>query len=81
MTGLRACPPASRPAGGSQERPDRLLGAMALVLACALVVNSALGPWGADLLAYPVPDSLRNQLLGIQLGEIEDPHNWMWKVC
>ena len=24
---------------------------------------------------------LRNQLLGIQLGEIEDPHNWMWKVC
>ena len=23
---------------------------------------------------------LRNQLLGIQLGEIEDPHNWMWKV-
>ena len=25
--------------------------------------------------------NLRNQLLGIQLGEIEDPHNWMWKVC
>ena len=25
--------------------------------------------------------ALRNQLLGIQLGEIEDPHNWMWKVC
>ena len=24
---------------------------------------------------------LRNTLLGIQLGEIEDPHNWMWKVC
>jgi branched-chain amino acid aminotransferase len=24
---------------------------------------------------------LRNELLGIQLGEIEDPHNWMWKVC
>lgn len=23
---------------------------------------------------------LRNELLGIQLGEIEDPHNWMWKV-
>lgn len=23
---------------------------------------------------------LRNQLLGIQLGEVEDPHNWMWKV-
>lgn len=25
--------------------------------------------------------NLRNQLLGIQLGEIEDSHNWMWKVC
>ncbi|HAK72255.1 MAG TPA: branched chain amino acid aminotransferase, partial [Bifidobacterium sp.] len=25
--------------------------------------------------------ALRNQLLGIQLGEVEDPHNWMWKVC
>ncbi|MCI1936070.1 MAG: branched-chain amino acid aminotransferase [Bifidobacteriaceae bacterium] len=24
---------------------------------------------------------LRDELLGIQLGEIEDPHNWMWKVC
>ena len=24
---------------------------------------------------------LRDQLLGIQLGEVEDPHNWMWKVC
>ena len=24
---------------------------------------------------------LRNELLGIQLGEIEDPHDWMWKVC
>lgn len=24
---------------------------------------------------------LRNELLGIQLGEIEDPHNWMWKVA
>lgn len=23
---------------------------------------------------------LRDQLLGIQMGEIEDPHNWMWKV-
>ena len=25
--------------------------------------------------------ALRNELLGIQLGEVEDPHNWMWKVC
>mgnify|MGYP000031302403 CR=1 FL=1 len=24
---------------------------------------------------------LRDELLGIQLGEVEDPHNWMWKVC
>ncbi|BDR54730.1 branched chain amino acid aminotransferase [Bombiscardovia apis] len=24
---------------------------------------------------------LRNQLLGIQLGEVTDLHNWMWKVC
>ena len=23
---------------------------------------------------------LRNELLGIQLGEVEDPHNWMWRV-
>lgn len=25
--------------------------------------------------------SLREELLGIQLGEVEDKHNWMWKVC
>jgi branched-chain amino acid aminotransferase len=25
--------------------------------------------------------ALRNKLLGIQLGEVEDPHDWMWKVC
>ena len=25
--------------------------------------------------------AIRNQLLGIQLGEIADPHDWMWKVC
>ena len=25
--------------------------------------------------------ALRDELLGIQLGEVEDPHNWMWKVC
>ncbi len=24
---------------------------------------------------------LRDELLGIQLGEVEDPHNWMWKAC
>ncbi len=24
---------------------------------------------------------LRNELLGIQLGGVDDPHNWMWKVC
>ncbi|XQS75995.1 branched-chain amino acid aminotransferase [Gardnerella sp. KA00225] len=24
---------------------------------------------------------LRDELLGIQLGEVEDTHNWMWKVC
>lgn len=24
---------------------------------------------------------LRDELLGIQLGEIDDPHNWMWRVA
>ncbi|WEV59825.1 branched-chain amino acid aminotransferase [Bifidobacterium sp. ESL0728] len=24
---------------------------------------------------------LRDELLGIQMGEIADPHDWMWKVC
>lgn len=24
--------------------------------------------------------ALRNQLLGIQLGELDDPHGWMWKI-
>ena len=24
---------------------------------------------------------LRDELLGIQLGDVEDKHNWMWKVC
>ena len=49
---------------------------------------------GFDVVFAPVADvtvgdgepveltmAIRNQLLGIQLGEIEDPHNWMWKVC
>ncbi|MFU0573396.1 branched-chain amino acid aminotransferase [Gardnerella greenwoodii] len=25
--------------------------------------------------------ALRDELLGIQLGDVEDKHNWMWKVC
>ncbi|RIY19525.1 branched chain amino acid aminotransferase, partial [Gardnerella vaginalis] len=25
--------------------------------------------------------ALRDELLGIQLGDVEDTHNWMWKVC
>lgn len=25
--------------------------------------------------------ALREELLGIQMGDVEDPHNWMWKVC
>lgn len=24
---------------------------------------------------------LREELLGIQMGEVADPHEWMWKVC
>ena len=24
--------------------------------------------------------AMRDELLGIQLGEVEDPHNWMWRV-
>lgn len=35
----------------------------------------------ADGQSGQVTMSLRNELLGIQLGEIDDPHDWMWKVC
>ena len=24
---------------------------------------------------------LRSELIGMHLGEVEDPHTWMWKVC
>ncbi|AKV55285.1 branched-chain amino acid aminotransferase [Bifidobacterium actinocoloniiforme DSM 22766] len=35
----------------------------------------------ADGGSGPLTMHLRDELLGIQLGEGEDPHNWMWRVC
>lgn len=35
----------------------------------------------ADVESGDLTVKLRDELLGIQLGEREDPHNWMWKVC
>lgn len=60
--GARAA--ASSPA---DRRSYRALGPALLVLAAALVANSVLGPLGIDALAYPLPDSLLNQLLGLEV--------------
>ncbi len=56
-------PSPDAPAG----RSDRALGPVLLTLAVLLVLNSALGPLGTDALAYPLPDSLLNQLIGLEL--------------
>ncbi|HWJ80910.1 MAG TPA: hypothetical protein VNS55_01630 [Nocardioides sp.] len=45
----------------------RAFGVLLLVLAGALVVNSAIGPLGLDLVDYPITATLRNQLVGLEV--------------
>lgn len=44
-----------------------MFGRLLLVLAAALLVNSAIGPLGAGLVDYPIPETLQNQLIGLEL--------------
>jgi hypothetical protein len=51
-------------------RPPRSFGLLLLLLAAALVVNSAIGPLGRDVVDYPITESLRNQLIGLEVATI-----------
>jgi branched-chain amino acid aminotransferase len=60
------------------------------VFACGTAaIITPIGRFKSDTFDVTVADGesgdltvkLRDELLGIQLGEREDPHNWMWKVC
>lgn len=60
------------------------------VFACGTAaIITPIGRFKSDTFDVSVADggsgeltvALRNKLLGIQLGEVEDPHDWMWKVC
>ncbi|MBM7515675.1 hypothetical protein [Nocardioides nitrophenolicus] len=66
MTDVRPVTAAASAPHAPTRRRDRALGPVLLLLAAALVLNSALGPLGSDILAYPLPDSLLNQLLGLE---------------
>jgi|1186.fasta_scaffold09540_4 hypothetical protein len=45
----------------------RPFGLLLLLLAAALLVNSVIGPLGADLVDYPITETLRNQLIGLEV--------------
>ena len=49
------------------RRPDRLLAATAHALAAGLVANTLLGPAFADVIEYPLSETLRNQAVGLEL--------------
>jgi branched-chain amino acid aminotransferase len=60
------------------------------VFACGTAaIITPIGRFKSDTFDVSVADggsgeltvALRNKLLGIQLGEVEDLHDWMWKVC
>jgi hypothetical protein len=55
----------ARSHGGT--RAPRSFGVLLLVLAAALVVNSVIGPLVLDLVHYPITESLRNQLIGLEV--------------
>jgi hypothetical protein len=48
-------------------RIDRLLAAGLAVLACALALNTLLGPLFADAIAYPFSETMVNQTLGLEV--------------
>jgi hypothetical protein len=48
-------------------RAPRPFGLLLLVLAAALLVNSAIGPLGAGLVDYPITETMRNQLIGLEI--------------
>ena len=45
----------------------RAYGLLLLILAAALLVNSAIGPLGVGLVDYPITKPLRNQLIGLEV--------------
>jgi len=48
-------------------RTPRAFGLLLLVLAAVLLVNSAIGPLGTGLVDYPITETLRNQLIGLEV--------------
>ncbi|MGZ5403536.1 MAG: hypothetical protein ACXWDL_02685 [Nocardioides sp.] len=48
-------------------RTPRGFGVLLLLLAAGLLVNSAIGPLGADLVGYPISETLRHQLIGLEV--------------
>lgn len=65
-------------AGTPDQSPDvpvpsaglRVLGWGLLVMALGLAINSILGPLAADLIDYPVSDSMRNQTIGLDAASL-----------
>lgn len=55
------------PALTTVRRPDRFLAWSAYALAAGLVANTLLGPAFADIVEYPLSDTLRNQAIGLEL--------------
>lgn len=50
-----------------EVRAPRSFGLLLLLMAAALLVNSAIGPLGADLVEYPITETLLNQLIGLEI--------------
>jgi branched-chain amino acid aminotransferase len=44
-------------------------------------VRGSAGGWSVGSEVGPVTTRLRDQLLGIQFGQLPDPHGWVHKIC
>lgn len=54
----------------SQAAPHRTLGILLFVLAGVLVLNSVLGPLATGVIGYPIAETVRNQLIGLELVSV-----------
>jgi hypothetical protein len=59
---------ASRPRSGGA--PHRAFGVLLMVLGAALVLNTVLGPLVAGVVDYPVSETVRNQLIGLEVVSV-----------
>lgn len=62
--------PAAAPAPQAETKSQRAYGYLLFALAAALVLNSLLGPLVTGVIDYPFAETVRNQLVGLELVSV-----------